>query len=301
MPFISVSSGRALLFIRALTPLHAGSGKGSAIYVDLAIQRDEFGFPTVWSSSLKGALKASYRNGGCEKRALFGFEPREQPYVSEYSSALSLTDTRLILIPARVLSGVWSYLTSPHMLTYLNTYSEAAGLSKVEIPSIEDDVALVSKQELISPGERVLINEVDIKAKHDPHIIDKVLSKLPSEVLSNVKAKGLIVVPDSISKLLVDRSMIIQYRVRLTHEKTVEEGALWSEEYLPAESILVSLVVFREKKIKCREADAEKEIQLSISDVRDKVIKEYNNRTIFIGGKETIGRGLVKIYLLPTT
>jgi len=47
-----------LILLESLTPLHPGSGRGSA-YVDLPVQRDEFDFPTIWSSSLKGALRST--------------------------------------------------------------------------------------------------------------------------------------------------------------------------------------------------------------------------------------------------
>ena len=297
MLFTYTESKCVLLLIRALTPLHVGSGRGASTYVDVPVQRDEFGFPTIWSSSLKGALKAGYKDKGCEWRALFGFEPEEQPFVSEYSSALSFTDARLVLVPARVLNGVWFYLTSPHMLTYLNLYSEVAGLGKVEVPAIGNGTALISKQELVSSDGSVLVNEMSVKVRYDPNLVERIFGHLlPSEILNNVKAKGLIVVSDDVSKLLVNRSMLIQYRVRLDRNtKTVAERSLWSEEYLPSESLLASLIVFREvKKIRCQE----KELSLQVDEVKNKVINNYNGKAIFIGGKETIGRGLAKLYLV---
>ncbi|MCX8185483.1 MAG: RAMP superfamily CRISPR-associated protein, partial [Sulfolobales archaeon] len=66
--------GRAILYVRALTPLHVGVGRGYSAQVDLPVQRDEFGFPVIWSSSLKGALKA-WVEGSVRK--CFGPEPEE--------------------------------------------------------------------------------------------------------------------------------------------------------------------------------------------------------------------------------
>ena len=58
-------SAAKLMFIYALTPLHPGAGKAAAggSPVELPVQRDEFGFPTIWSSSLKGVLRSSFAEG----------------------------------------------------------------------------------------------------------------------------------------------------------------------------------------------------------------------------------------------
>jgi CRISPR-associated protein Cmr4 len=48
-----------LVFIEALTPLHPGAGRSVEGLADLPVQRDEFGFPTIWASSLKGAIKSA--------------------------------------------------------------------------------------------------------------------------------------------------------------------------------------------------------------------------------------------------
>ena len=88
-----------LMFTYALTPLHPGAGRAvGGGPADLPVQRDEFGLPTIWSSSLKGFLRSSFelKARGAQRdeervanetfvRAVFGPEPAS-PEVSEYSS-----------------------------------------------------------------------------------------------------------------------------------------------------------------------------------------------------------------------
>jgi CRISPR-associated protein Cmr4 len=63
-----------LFWLVALTAVHPGVGRSEEAQVDLPVQRDEFGLPTVWASSLKGAIRAKaelglFRDGLCVREA----------------------------------------------------------------------------------------------------------------------------------------------------------------------------------------------------------------------------------------
>jgi len=278
-----------LLFLRALTPLHVGAGRGASIYVDLPLQRDEFGFPTIWSSSLKGALRANFvESEASSKRIIFGPEPAE---ASEHSSAASFADARLLLIPARTLKGIWTYVTSPHMIEQLATFLEIAGKVGIEVPRVEAGKALVSSDNLLFKGSRVMVNEISLEAKVDTDIAKSLAGVLPGELGDTVKSRGLVVISDDIARTVVNRSVVIQYRVRLKYEtKTVDVGP-WSEEYLPIETVMVSLIV-------CKNFITPK-IQMQADKVCEELEKGYKgSKVVYVGGKETIGKGLVKLYFM---
>jgi len=278
-----------LLFLRALTPLHVGAGRGASIYVDLPLQRDEFGFPTIWSSSLKGALRANFvESEASSKRIIFGPEPAE---ASEHSSAASFADARLLLIPARTLKGIWTYVTSPHMIEQLATFLEIAGKVGIEVPRVEAGKALVSSDNLLFKGSRVMVNEISLEAKVDTDIAKSLAGVLPGELGDTVKSRGLVVISDDIARTVVNRSVVIQYRVRLKYEtKTVDVGP-WSEEYLPIETVMVSLIV-------CKNFITSK-IQMQADKVCEELEKGYKgSKVVYVGGKETIGKGLVKLYFM---
>ena len=290
-----------LLFLRALTPLHVGAGEGASVYVDSPLQRDEFGFPTIWSSSLKGALRANFIESGAHlKKIIFGPEPAE---ASEHSSATSFSDARLLLIPARTLKGIWAYVTSPHMIEQFATFLKLAGKGDIEVPKVESGKAgdeeaikaIASSDDLVfkdPKDSRVMVNEISLKARVDASIVGDLAKVLPAELGDAIRSKGLVVVADDIARTIVNRSVMVQYRVRLKSEtKTVDKGP-WSEEYLPSETVMVSLVV-------CKNSKTPK-VQVQADEVCDELEKGYRSSkcTVYVGGKETIGKGLMKLYFM---
>lgn len=279
-------SRSALLCIRALTSLHVGTGRSEGGYVDLPVQRDEFNFPTIWASSLKGALKANIRDENLKE--LLGSEPEKMP---SKPSAVSLLDAKLLLMPVRVLDGVWSYATSPHLLQYLNKYLEVhSAVAGVRLGLLNLNILDFGKVYSTKFSGDAIINEVMFRGvvRKDNLLTELGLDKLlPDEVRTNVLERGLIILPDkdNLGLVTLSKSLVIQYRVRLKGEtKTVETGP-WSEEYVPMETLFISVILCRDSKSSTQQGSTCEEF-----------IKYVDKRTIYVGGKETIGKGLVKLY-----
>jgi len=281
-----------LLFIRALTSIHVGMGRTEGYHVDLPIQRDEFGYPTIWASSLKGAVKANISVNQVKK--YLGSEPDEK---ETYPSSISITDAKLLVIPGRVLEGVWTYVTTTQLLEnlekYVNIYNEVNKTSPLNLSILKP----TGSAKYTRPG-RVFVNEyeleVDAKDTLPSNFLDQsgLKSILPNEIASNIASRGLLIVSEAnnLGLNLVNKSILIQYRVRLKRgEKTVDTGP-WSEEYLPMETVFVSLVLCRDFK--------DKEKNISAENVCKEFASTLNGKSLYLGGKETIGRGLVKIYLM---
>ena len=330
-----------LILLESLTPLHPGSGRGSA-YVDLPVQRDEFDFPTIWSSSLKGALRSTLTlscNGindavervKCRRKVYLVFGP-ETDEASDYASAVSILDARLVLIPARSLRGVWTYVTSPHLLNYLLTYMEVVNHGKrddlgklVEQVKgvVKDGTAIISRPDLLVSGNSIVINELELGATQDV-TLNQLINLLPGDIRNIANERGLTVVSDSNVQEVVRRSLIIQPRIRLDYAtKTVSGSALWEEEYIPQFTVLATALLCREirvdvgkklndwknkdckdlkddEKQKC-ESELENFLRGKSSDLKnagkvcDEVLSDLRPKSLFFGGKETIGKGLVKI------
>jgi CRISPR-associated protein Cmr4 len=282
-----------VLYVRALTPVHVGVGRGEAAQVDLPIQRDEYGFPVIWASSLKGAIKANLSDN---VRKYLGSEPREETLPSH----ISLLDARLVLMPVRTLRGVWTYGTTPHLLGYLARYLEIhADVSKAGADVYKEVRQLTN---LVPPGATkaistlveekdslVIVNETELEVEKKKEPLDVLPRVLPSEIAELVKKQGLIIIPDRDGQGLeiLSRSLMIQYRVRLSRDtKTVDAGP-WSEEYVPMETVFVSVALCRSFKQGDRKIEAR--------DLCEEFRKAINGKTIYVGGKETIGRGLVRL------
>jgi len=328
-----------LILLESLTPLHPGSGRGSA-YVDLPVQRDEFGFPTIWSSSLKGALRSTLTlscNGindavervKCRRKVYLVFGP-ETDEASDYASAVSILDARLVLIPARSLRGVWTYVTSPHLLNYLLTYMEVVNHGKrndlaklVEQVKgvVKDGTAIISKPDLLVSGNSIVINELELSATQDA-TLSQLINLLPGDIRNIASERGLTVVSDGNAQEVVRRSLIIQPRIRLDYAtKTVSGGGLWEEEYVPQFTVFTTAILCNGTKTKGDEESIKRWINRDGSGLSNgekkkledeykslvSSLKDANNvctealgggrglTSLFFGGKETIGKGLAKI------
>ena len=343
-------SAAKLLFIHALTPLHPGAGRfGATEVVDLPVQRDEFGFPTIWSSSLKGVLRSSFELRARSQtdeakqvadetfvRAVFGPEPAS-PEVSEYSSAISVLDARLLMIPARSLKGVWCYLTSPHLLNYYRVYlevaSEYAPQLKTNLEGVKklveaaesafkskgadaDRAALVSDERCVIRSDQrsvIVLNEEEFAAE-----VRSELAGIWNFLPTGIEQRSIAVVTDDVAERLVRKSLVVQPRVRLDYErKTVSRGGLWDEEYLPQRTLMVSLIVARQprqslSKIAERIAKNLRESENEAKELVDKALKSLSDldatailsklselKSAVLGGKETVGKGVAKLLWYP--
>ncbi len=315
-----------LIFLKALTPLHAGLGRIYGEAVDLPIQRDEFGIPVIWGSSLKGAIKSqkvlNVKDENVRPIVDVVFGPEEG---SETASSVSILDARLLLIPVRSLRGLYAYVTSNHLLQYLKNYidivkscTEKSNISEELSKNLEE---LINEAKNISEGKaiavsdkcvipvngsgKVILNEqiydVDVK----PQLRDRV-AKCFEKVLSNDEIDRVILVSDYDIYDIIRTSISVITRVRIRYEtKTVEEGP-WSEEYLPMGTVLVSAILYSRPRILklCGEREhrlSEKLLQIckmrdKFSDV-EKIWQDFVNpgEYLLVGGHETIGKGLVKI------
>jgi len=137
------------------------------------------------------------------------------------------------------------------MIEQFATFLKLAGKGDIEVPKVESGKAgdeeaikaIVSSDDLVfkdPKDSRVMVNEISLKARVDASIVGDLAKVLPAELGDTIRSKGLVVVADDIARTIVNRSVMVQYRVRLKSEtKTVDKGP-WSEEYLPSETVMVS-------------------------------------------------------------
>ncbi len=305
-----------ILWVLALTSLHPGVGRSEEAYVDLPVQRDEFGLPAIWASSLKGAVRAKAEGGlfnnsicvdvsraeDCAKvKAAFGPKPED---ASEHSAAVSFLDAKLFAIPARSLKGVWLYVTSPLLFGFAKLYAEALGegLNLPQLPPVAPgEVALSDKSYAV--GDYAVINEIRLRvSSQQAPRLDLDPFKKVSQILG--AQPGFAVVSDEDLPRIVRRSLMVQYRVRLKQEtKTVEVGP-WSEEYIPPFTVFVAGIHCNGRartsvKVRIPSKDPAKKFE----DV-EKSLQQFDTCSyveskakgpLWIGGKETVGKGLVEI------
>ncbi len=312
-----------LMFIIAETPVHAGSGSELGI-VDLPIQRERYTeFPKIESSGLKGCLREAFENSPKkiflnskeveikEKRNIFlVFGPEGE---EAHAGALTITDARILLFPVKSLKGVFAWITSPIVLERFRKDLELADKSGFNFDNFQSFKNTVPKESEVvithSGKEKVVLEEITFEIKEEEKtsqlakwLADKIFPKNVAYSFWKEKLKkDLVILEDDDFIQFVKTSTEVITRTRISNETgTVVPGALWTEEYLPQDTILYSLAMFTSPRVKEEEkkgifkADTpEKEAQLVYE-----FFKQGLPQVIQIGGNQTIGKGFVRLKLL---
>lgn len=302
----------ALLFIYTETPLHVGSGAGLGA-IDLPIQRERMSdLPVAPGSGLKGALREGFRRTANEVD-LFGPEPPKKGTETsepDHAGALVLTDARLLLFPIRTVYGGWAWATCPMILERLARDLEIAGTSRPTWaaldPGRESTNALIfdDKPAVAPDGKNLLLEDTLYNAKRAPlpagaalvEFFSKALPSAPSyEPTKKRLASQLVLLTDEELRHWARRGTEVTTRVRIDDDTgAVAQGALWTEESLPAESLLWSLAQLSDSRKPKNGGTTPKAADLLTT--FSKQLHEHP-RT-FLGGDRTIGRGLCGLNLV---
>lgn len=295
------------LFIYTETSLHAGTGSTISA-VDLPIQRERTtNHPVVQGSGVKGALRSSLSDSAKadpKEKTLFGPSPDDMKALrgqnnQTYAGALSVGDARIVLFPVRALKGVFAWITCPMVLARMKRVLPHMSIIAQTVPEngalvgsncsvkIDTDVVLEEfSYPATEPKNSEGGNEVDLLAKW---LVSNALpagdefkfwrSRLPHHLV--------ILSDDDFTEFTIN-STEIATRVRLLPgSKTVATGQLWTEESLPAETLLMSGINLTTPRDKST---------ASVSDLATWIQSDDTLPSrIQIGGDETTGQGFVSL------
>lgn len=278
-------------FIYTETSLHAGTGSTVSV-VDLPIQRERStGYPLVQGTGVKGALRSQAGDASSHK-LIFGPDTTGS---SEHAGAVSVGDARIVLFPVRSLAGIFAYVTCPHVLARLRRDLHHAGLDDgfPNIPQVNDGKALVTGKNTVSASGKIVLEEFSYTP--EPHdAADSVAGWLAENALPKTKAyqfwrekiqNSLVILSDDEFREFASNSTEIVTRVRLDPAtKTVAKGALWTQERLPSDALLVSTVISRSTRDEDGTASAEQVHQWLAENIPTR---------LQLGGDETTGSGFV--------
>jgi CRISPR-associated protein Cmr4 len=305
-----------MLFLYCETPVHAGTGTSLSI-VDLPIQRERItGLPIVQASSLKGVLRAEVERlkGKQIAEALFGPETQR---AHEYAGCVSPHDARLLLFPIRSLVGVFAWATCPFVLERFKREMIAAGFQigwQVPNPA-NSQQALVAHDDTIVADGKVVLEEFAFKAQPSAEaksiaewLVENAFPQSEEyKPFRNWLPHRFVILPDDAFRDFTQLATEVIARIRLKPEtKTVAEGALWTEEHLPSETLLYA-PIFVSKPLAPKdtvpdefkennEPSAAKVLEFLKGLTTPNNDKPYLDR-LQIGGDETVGRGIVKVRL----
>ncbi|MEA4883823.1 MAG: type III-B CRISPR module RAMP protein Cmr4 [Clostridia bacterium] len=277
-----------LVFVHAISPLHAGTGQGVGV-MDLPVAREKAtGLPYLPGSSLKGVLRDA-----CEDKemrtAVFGPDPASD--VAHAGSA-AFSDLRLLLLPVRSVLGTFAWVTSPYVLRRFLRDADSAGVTDVpsEVPDVVEGHCFVSDAgSVIAEASKVLLEDLNLvsetsgNARRWAEWMGRQVFPDDS-VWQTMLVQRLCIVSDDVLSFLLDTATEVFSRIRLQEDtKTVAKGGLWYEEALPAETVLSGIVAASPVKA------APEQVFATLGRLVQKPLQ--------LGGKATVGRGLCRVTL----
>lgn len=313
------------LFLHCISPLHAGTGSDLG-YIDLPIQREKHtGFPKVEASSLKGALREvfeedrniDYPSNTTQTKVKVGVDLAFGPDNDKgdsHAGALGFTDARLLLFPVKSLKGIFAWVTCKRVLEKFkeelklcNQVKPIQGITDLiaKLTTIPDentigDLSLLGISVANNQG-KIVLEEYSCKAKFDQNTKDFAIElnkTLKLDQLEKGLEKGLekrlfVLSNDEFTDFVKLHTEVISRIV--INDKTGTTDNLFNEEFLPAESVLYSLVlaspIFQPdtKKGIFTKTNSKEEFE-NLMDYFRLGLKEVFQ----LGGDATLGKGITK-------
>lgn len=288
-----------LLFLHALSPLHAGTGQGVGV-IDLPIAREKAtGIPFAPGSTIKGVLRDACADKATRAK-VFGPETDK---ASDWAGSAQFSDQRLLLLPVRSLVGTFAWVTSPFLIQrFLRDVANVPTLQPTKAPPEpgNDESCVVADGQTcklaLSQGdeERVVLEDLALTPMKDADL-SAWAGWLGSQLFptdgywQTALKQRLCIVSDNVLSFLLQTSTEITARIALDDDKkTVKQGQLWYEEALPAESVLSGLVM----------ATPIEESKAQVKEVFKTIHDLVHDKTMQFGGNATVGRGLCRMRLV---
>lgn len=274
------------IIMKAVTPVHAGSGREIG-FVDMPIQKESHtDIPKIEGSSVKGCMRQQYKlSNNTDVETLFGSDNG-----NDGAGLIGFSDAKLLFYPIKSLHNLFSYVTCPYLLNRLIEDLQQIAKEDENIKQKYSDLIRINPQ-AIPEGKAIIFG---VGAKRDEIILDvfsftdakieeyNPMLKLIHDELGMERDMAVLSDEDFIELIALNKEIIT--RNRIGESGVVEEGGLFTEEYLPAESILYTLLL----------------VNGIINDNPGLVVKYKNTfpKTLQMGGNSTIGKGIVKMRIL---
>jgi CRISPR-associated protein Cmr4 len=243
------------------------------------------------SERRKGS-KRERANSTLELNILFG-PPTDGS--SEFGGALSVTDARTLCFPVRSLRGVHAWVTCPAALDRLVRDAELAGLTGLPPwpETVDDNRAVVTPGcACIAAEGKLVLEEFQFeKTEGDAQpMADWIATHLLPErdAYKATRARfgrHFVILSDNDFTHFARNATEVSARIALSYDtKTVKEGALFYQEFLPAETLLYSIVLANPSRSRKTDRPAGailEDLAAHLSEVR----------VLQIGGDETTGKG----------
>lgn len=270
-----------MLHLHAQTSIHAGAGSDDSA-VDLPVQREAHtGYPCVFGSSLKGALRSLGENtwepGSTQVNCLFGKEA-----AGDHAGALLISDARLLLLPLRSLTGQFRWTTCPMILQRYQIDAERFGASfEAAIPD------KISSGQVLTPNNdgALYIEEycfTQAEGEISADLITGLAGAMQYTNATDLLREQLAILSNDDFAYLARYALPVNAHNVLNERKVADN--LWYEETLPPDTVLYAGIAATDSRMK--------DESLGAADVMDTFCELFQEKPwLQVGGNETVGMG----------
>ncbi|WMX17570.1 type III-B CRISPR module RAMP protein Cmr4 [Aureispira sp. CCB-E] len=264
--------------------------------------------------SFREKIKELNKIFGFDNAALKGFPKEEMDKLfaekeKEFAGCLGISDARLFLFPVKSMKGVFAWITCPKVLRQFEMDMKGC----FENFSLDGIPSFIIDNECYTQGEALLVNDkyvileeytfenkssIQCTVKNNQHkdgcflgewLVNNNIVQANSYWEEKIKS-SIVILSDDAFKDFVNLSTEVITRNKINNiTGTAADTGLFTEEYLPAESILYSMILA---------APEFKKDGLSACQVVDFFTKIPN--VVQIGGSATLGKGITRTQFLTS-
>lgn len=277
----------------AQTSIHAGAGSSAGV-VDLPIQREGHnGWPCVFGSSVKGALRAKADDVFNDDQELIDtvFGPSAKSEIT-HAGAISVGDARLLLFPVRSLTSAFKWVTCPAALMRfkrdLTMLGKTITLSDIEVEGESEALWSAESNDLYLEEYRFDAQQSDLT-----QIISALAGLVAREGFEAALERQLVIVSDDMFTYLVQNATQVNAHIAISSDgsKTVKDGALWYEETLPPETVLYTPIMANSS----RSPNGASRDATAIANTIQNGLLGGKENWLQLGGNETVGMGWCEV------
>lgn len=225
-------------------------------------------------------------------------------WASEFAGALSVTDARLIAFPVRSMCGVFAWVTCNAALQRLR---RDAAMAKLDFPDVSfslpkghfcctEECQCLHEEKYVVLEEFDFQTEVDTDQQRQVGTVARWLGDHIADCVDETQLQQqLVVLPDDDFTHFARYATEVVARIRLDYDtKTVADGALFYQEFLPPETLMYSLVIANRARGGGKRNEEEQPLgggQL-LEEFSGLLLGSRDSITLQIGGDESTGKGL---------
>lgn len=251
---------------------------------------DDAGMNDVQKTKLKDHFKYEGKNGKMEEG-------------HDRAGCLAFTDARLLLFPVKSMKGVFVWITCSQVLNKFAADMAisgitVAGLEAVKGLEVKDGEASIAS-DAPSVNSAVVLEEYAFTASVNSAVKDfavelsnTVFADADLSYWKGLLQRNLVVLSDNDFRDFTLMSTEVITRTKIDNETgTVQDGALFTEEFLPNDSVMYSLIFASDEYGK----NGKTEVATGVMGFFQKQMKEIN--FFQLGGNATLGKGIIRTQL----